>query len=260
MHLALALTTLLLANAATTPQAPKAPADLAAPPATAEKSESGLITNRLTPGSSTEHPAPGDIVKIRYSVWKSDGSVVDWTRASGPAMIAVGRMLPGWSEAVQKMVPGETRRAWIPSSLGGGKIPEGQSFVIDTELVGIVHPPQTPADVAAPPADATKTASGLAYKVLKPGTGTAHPSRHSTVLVHYSGWTTNGQMFDSSVMRDQPIEFPLDHVIKGWTEGLQLMTAGETMRFWIPANLAYGNEPGKPHGMLVFDVELLGIK
>ena len=79
--------------------------------------------------------------------------------------------------------------------------------------------------------------------------------------MHYTGWTTDGKMFDSSVKRGQPARFPLDGVIKGWTEGLQLMVVGEKRRFWIPGNLAYGENTGggRPSGMLVFDVELLGI-
>jgi len=77
--------------------------------------------------------------------------------------------------------------------------------------------------------------------------------------VHYSGWTTDGKGFDSSVARGQPATFPLDRVISGWTEGLQLMVEGEERRFWIPVELAYQGRPGKPAGMLVFDVELLKI-
>lgn len=117
-----------------------------------------------------------------------------------------------------------------------------------------------PTDVAKAPADAQVTASGLASKVLKAGTGTAHPNANSVVMVHYSGWTTDGQMFDSSVARNEPIDFPLNRVIPGWTEGVQLMVVGEKRRFWIPSNLAYNNAPGAPQGMLVFDVELLDFK
>jgi len=115
-------------------------------------------------------------------------------------------------------------------------------------------------DVAAPPADATKTPSGLAYKVLLPGSGTVHPKGRSTVLVHYSGWTTDGQMFDSSVLRGEPAELGLDKVIPGWTEGIQLMTEGEKVRLWIPQKIAYRCQQGMPAGMLVFDVELIKIK
>lgn len=131
-----------------------------------------------------------------------------------------------------------------------------------TRMVGGVAPQQAPAappDVAAPPADAQRTPSGLASKVLSPGTGQAHPGPASVVKVHYTGWTTDGRSFDSSVARGQPAQFPLNRVIAGWTEGLQLMVEGEERRFWIPAELAYAGQPNRPQGMLVFDVELLQI-
>ena len=116
-----------------------------------------------------------------------------------------------------------------------------------------------PPDVKAPPADAKKTATGLAYKVLRPGKGTDHPKPTSNVTVHYSGWTTDGKMFDSSVARGEPATFPLNRVIAGWTEGLQLMVVGEKTRFWIPEGLAYRGQRA-PFGMLVFDVELIRIE
>src|SRR5262245_41655838 len=100
-----------------------------------------------------------------------------------------------------------------------------------------------PPDVAAPPADAIKTTSGIASKVINVGLGSIHPGPRSTVTVHYTGWTTRGKMFDSSVKRGQPLDFQLDQVIPGWTEGVQLMVKGEKRRFWIPGNLAYDNVP-----------------
>jgi len=120
-----------------------------------------------------------------------------------------------------------------------------------------------PPDVKAPPADAEKTASGLAYKVLTPGKGKEKPALADTVSVHYTGWTTDGHMFDSSVKRGAPAKFPVGGVIKGWTEALQLMVVGEKRRLWIPGALAYGDtpsRPGAPVGPLVFDIELLSIK
>ena len=116
-----------------------------------------------------------------------------------------------------------------------------------------------PDDVGAPPEDAQRSDSGLASRVLVKGSGAEHPTVTGTVTVHYTGWTTDGKMFDSSVVRGQPSTFPLNRVIKGWTEGLQLMVVGEKRRFWIPAALAYG-ENGRVPGMLVFDVELFEIQ
>lgn len=239
---------------------PAPPADLTAPPADAERSDDGLVSKKLADGTGTEHPGADDLAKVRFTVWKSDGTVVQHVPPPQSLTVGVPKMIPGWGKAVQQMVVGEKRRVWIPQSLGGGKIKEGESLVIDTELLEIIDPPTTPADVAAPPADAKTTPSGLAYKVLRPGTGTEHPKRRSQVVVDYSGWTTDGMMFDSSVLRGQPAQFGLDRVIAGWTEGLQLMVAGEKTRFWIPGKLAYGREKGKPQGMLVFDIELIEIK
>jgi FKBP-type peptidyl-prolyl cis-trans isomerase len=116
-----------------------------------------------------------------------------------------------------------------------------------------------PPDVAAPPADAVRTSTNLASKVLTPGTGSRHPRPNSRVTVHYTGWTTDGKMFDSSVQRGSPATFGLDQVIAGWTEGVQMMVEGEKRRFWIPEALAYQGAPGAPRGMLVFDVELIKI-
>ena len=132
-------------------------------------------------------------------------------------------------------------------------------------LTGVVHTAMAgdiaaPADVAAPPADAIVEKSGLASKVLKAGTGKERPDAKSKVTVHYTGWTTDGKMFDSSVTRGQKITFGLNQVIAGWTEGLQLMTVGEKRRLWIPQKMAYRGQPGYPAGMLVFDVELFDIK
>jgi FKBP-type peptidyl-prolyl cis-trans isomerase len=109
----------------------------------------------------------------------------------------------------------------------------------------------------------TTTASGLQYKVIKAGTG-ARPKATDTVNVHYKGTFLDGKTFDSSYDRGQPISFPLNRVIPGWTEGVQLMPVGSTYEFYIPSNLAYG-EAGAggaipPNSTLIFVVELLKIQ
>jgi peptidylprolyl isomerase len=247
--------------AAVTMTKPAPPPDLKTPPTDAQTSADGLVSKVLEAGTAGEHPGAADFIHIRYAVWKaSDGSVIDYTRSEVPTFVEMYKLLPGMREMFALMTPGQKLRAWIPASLGGGKIKEGDTFVVDGELVDIVHPPTTPSDVAAPPADAIKTPSGLAYKILRPGTGTIHPKSRDKVLVHYSGWTTDGRMFDSSIVKGEPMELSLDHVIAGWTEGLQLMTEGEMVRFWIPQKLAYEGAAGMPSGMLVFDVELVKIK
>lgn len=114
-----------------------------------------------------------------------------------------------------------------------------------------------PPDVEGPPVDAQRTASGMASRVLTPGTGTRHPRPNSRVRVHYTGWLKTGKMFETTTGR-QPAEFALDEVVKGWTEGVQMMVEGEKRRFWIPAKLAYG-DTGDVSGPLVFDIELVKI-
>ncbi len=258
------LITLLLAAsvAAQSPRAIPPPADVAAAPADAAKTASGLASKVIKPGTGKEHPGRTDMVTVHYTGWTTDGKMFDSSRTGPgkPATFPLDRVIAGWTEGVQLMVPGETRRLWIPEALAyrGQRDPKGM-LVFDVELVSFISPPQAPPDVKAAPADAKKTPSGLAYKVVKPGTGTRHPTSRSQVTVHYSGWTTDGKMFDSSVTRGEPATFPLDGVIAGWTEGVQLMVEGEKARFWIPEALAYkGQSP--PYGMLVFDVELLKIQ
>ncbi|MFN3198649.1 MAG: FKBP-type peptidyl-prolyl cis-trans isomerase [Bradymonadia bacterium] len=246
-----------------------APADVAAAPADATKTASGLAYKILKPGDGTSRPKAADTVTVHYTGWTTDGKMFDSSMKRGqPATFPLNRVIKGWTEGVPLMTKGAKARFWIPAGLAYGENPRPGApkgmLVFDIELLEIQaapEPPKVPADVAAAPADAKKTESGLAYKVLKAGTGPS-PKATDRVKVHYSGWTTDGKMFDSSVMRGQPAVFPLNRVIKGWTEGVQLMKVGEKTRFWIPASLAYGDSPrgGAPAGTLCFDVELIEIQ
>jgi len=108
----------------------------------------------------------------------------------------------------------------------------------------------------------TTLPSGLQYEVITEGTG-IKPLARNSVTCHYHGTLIDGTMFDSSVERGQPATFPLNRVISGWTEGLQLMSVGSKWRFFIPPNLAYGDrQTGSdigPNSTLIFEVELLGV-
>ncbi len=244
---------------------PKAPSDVAAVPDDATRTDSGLASRVLTAGEGQAHPSDTAVVTAHYSGWTGDGKLFDSSVSRGePATFPLDQVIPGWREGLQLMVEGETRRMWIPGELayaGREGAPQG-TLVFDVELISFTEPPApapAPADVAAPPEGAETTASGIASKVLTAGTGSEHPGPTSKVTVHYSGWTTDGKMFDSSVSRGQPSSFGLNQVIAGWTEGLQLMVVGEKRRLWIPEALAYKGQPGRPAGMLVFDVELIEI-
>lgn len=240
---------------------PEIPAHLQAPPPGAVRTPSGLATLRLKVGRTTLQPGPKDYVTLHYTGWTRDGKTFDstYTRQE-PLILPLDRLMKGMFEGLQLMAEGETRRLWIPEALafaGAQGRPQGD-LVVDVELLSVDPPPiQAPADVAQPPADARITSSGLAFRTLRPGIGAKHPTRRSHVNVHYTGWTTDGKMFDSSVLRREVSAFRLSEVIPGWTEGIQLMVQGEKTRFWIPQKLAYRGERGKPSGILVFDVELL---
>jgi peptidylprolyl isomerase len=260
LFVAAAVTTAAAAQSVDLP----APADLKSPPADATKSPSGLVSKMLTPGTSTEKPLATDIVTVDYTGWSSDGRMFDSSIARGkPSTFPLDRSLAGWKECVQLMTLGEKRRCWVPETLayrGQAGRPKG-TVVFDIVLIDTRgNPTVPPPDVKGPPNDAKHTANGLAYKVLRPGTGTRMPSPYDKVVVNYTGWTTDGRMFDSSVARGAPATMGLDDVIRGWTEGVGLMVEGERARFWIPEAMAYKGEAGQPRGMLVFDIELIKIQ
>ena len=260
MRILPALLVTLAAVTASAQTAIPAPPDVAAPPTDAAKTASGLATKVVKPATGRDHPVKDDVVMVDYTGWTTDGKMFDSSVARGkPSTFGVSRVIAGFSEGLQLMVPGETRRLWIPAGLaykGQEGRPKGM-LVFEVTLIGM--PNRAPSDVKAPPPDAKKTASGLAYNVLEKGTGARHPTASNQVTVHYTGWTTDGKMFDSSIVRGEPIAFALNRVIAGWTEGVQLMVEGEKARFWIPQNLAYKGESA-PYGMLVFDIELIKIQ
>jgi peptidylprolyl isomerase len=253
------------------PVAPAAPTDVAQAPPSATKTPSGLAWKVLLKGKGTTRPGPHDKVILNFTGWTPEGEVIASSVPDGePWPFLMDDLIKGLSEGLRLMGQGEKRRMWIPAALAtAGKPkrrgPPGPS-VFDVELVDFVKMPDpipVPEDVGAPPADAKRTASGLVYRFLERGKGKDHPKATSTVEVHYSGWTPDGVMFDSSVSRGKPTTFPLNGVIKGWTEGVQLMVVGDKARFWIPGALAYGDtpsRPGTPVGPLVFDIELLSIR
>jgi FKBP-type peptidyl-prolyl cis-trans isomerase len=243
-----------------------APPDVKAPPADAQKLESGVWRKVLTPGTGADHPTVADEVSVHYTIWTTDGRMYDSTSTRGQAAsFPLDRIPSGWVASLLSMVAGEKARFWIPEELafkGRKDRPQGMN-VIEFELIsfkkGTPAPPLPPAppDVAAAPADAEKTASGLALKVLTPGKGTVHPKLSDVVQATYTGWTTDGKPFDSSSGR--PRTFELKALILGWQEGIPHMVEGEKDRLWIPASLAYQGKAEAPAGMLVYDVELVKI-
>lgn len=147
----------------------------------------------------------------------------------------------------QKMAAKEAERAKEMAAVGEKNKVEGPKFLAENKKREGVK----------------ETESGLQYEVLKEGSG-AKPGASDMVSVHYHGTLLDGTVFDSSVERNAPVEFPVDGVIEGWTEALQMMPAGSKWKLYIPADLAYGEQGAGqdigPHATLVFEVELLSIE
>lgn len=197
-----------------------------------------------------------DGVALRYAIWKADGTLVDCSerqmnhRLSGTLTTLP---FPFLRDLASQCKLGSIVRAEVPQKLFPNV---GSDTVWELEVTGVNKLPTFRAPDAA---KVVTTQTGLQYEVIAAGDGES-PKATDTVSVHYTGWLTDGEMFDSSHARGTPVEFPLNRVIPGWTEGVQLMVEGEKRRFWIPEHLAYGGRPGAPAGMLVFDVELISIQ
>jgi FKBP-type peptidyl-prolyl cis-trans isomerase len=248
--------------------APPVPPDLAGPIGPSTKLKNGVLSAIVKPGTGKEKPKPWDTVQFNYSAWDQDGRMFDSTEMrKRPATVPVYRQSPAMESMLTSMLPGSRVRFWVPSELmQSGKpipgMPEGL-LVYELELLTIAkgkQPPPTPPDVAGPPANAQKTEKGVSYRFLSKGRGGAKPTAKDTVKVNYSGWTTDGRLIDSSLIKGEPAKFSLQGVMTGWADGIPVMSVGDKVRFWIPEQLAYASSPGKPQGMLVFDVELLDIE
>jgi peptidylprolyl isomerase len=241
------------------------------PPADAKITTSGLTMSVLRAGTGARPPHLSDTVVVHFTGWDQDGERFDSSIIRGkPDRLRVEALIPGWREAIQDMVVGEKRRLWLPERLAFGSVPTpgrpAGDIVLEVELLEVIEAPALPSapdNLNAVPSDAHPTKSGLRSQVISAGQGQQRPVPDDRVVVHYSGWTLDGTLFDSSIPRGEPAVFGVSDVIPGWTEALQLMVVGEKRRVWIPAALAYGEtpaRPGAPSGDLVFDIELVEIE
>lgn len=240
-----------------------APVDLAAVPRDAVKLASGLAWKRLQhdPARAAERPNEWDRVSVVYSGWAEDGQMFSSSRRQ-PELFEMGKVVSSWREALLQMSVGDKSRLWVPESLAahGRKGEPSGRLVYDLELVAVERrpePPRAPAEISKPPASAARTASGLAYRFVQRSGKTLRPGPHDRVTVHYSAWTQDGKLVDSSVVAGKPRTVPVDRLIPGWAEGLQLMAEGDKVQLWIPERLAYAGRDGAPRGDLVYEVELL---
>lgn len=268
----------------------QAPPDVAAPPAHALTTSSGVAMRVLQPGTGSDRPVDNDCVTVKFTAWKRDGRLFGKSGSAGGGEVQCLNVIAvGVADALKLMVTGEKRRLWVPAALTAaqqlrhGRGRSGQlasaeaaesaepgsretgtaDLTYDIELIGIIKAPPTPVDLKAPPATAARTATGLAYRVLRKGQGREHPLVGSQVLLHFSGWTPNGRLFVSTVMAGHPAMFRIATMQPGWREAVQQMVAGEKARFWVPANLALGGKPPTklaPSDALVYDIELLAVQ
>lgn len=236
--------------------AAKAPTSSSAP-GNAIESASGMqymVLQTAKPGAKSVKP---DFFEYRIAVWSKNPAGKFIAKENGVLRAnfkTIAKNSPALARAALLSPVGETRRWWF--SVPGDA---AQTQIIDLTVLGNIDPAPAPSDVAAVPATANKTASGLAYKIIRQGNGSrVHPTLQSIITIDYSGWTPDGQLFDSSVTRGEKATFPLNGLISGWKEGLTLMSPGDTYRFWIPGHLAYDSSPnpGTPKGTLVFDITL----
>lgn len=246
--------------------------------------ESGLKYEDTVFGSG-ESCKSGDLVTVHYTGWLATDDAEnfeDWSQDTAklskkfdssldrntPFSFALGgkQVIPGWDEGVAGMKPGGKRTLMIPAALGYGDrpvgpIPAGSTLKFTVELVSIKEAVKP---WVVDPSKLQSTASGLQYFIHQQGTG-AKATPGQTVKVHYSGFLTTGEKFDSSVDRGEPIAFPVGtgRVIKGWDEGILMLPVGSKATLVIPPTLGYGDREVGPipaGSTLIFDVEIIAVQ
>ena len=251
--------------------------------------ESGL-KYRIRRKTDGKKPTRTDMVTVNYRGWLDSGEIFDSTYGTGgyPNSMDLKTVIPAWTEGVQLIGEGAMIELEVPSELGYGDrgsppaIPPKANLHFVIELVKVLDPPK-PSEVGSPmsrpgppgppglepgpvdsdaPVEFTTTTSGLKYRIRRKSDGKT-PTAESKVKVHYRGWLDNGDVFDSSYAKREPTEFLLVKVIKGWTEGLQLVGVGGMIELEVPSDLGYGpsgNTGIPPNATLHFLVELLEIR
>ena len=227
---------------------------------------SGIKWQVLGAGTGAR-PRTDQGVTLGLNMWDTKGNLLIWGDQRGIEFTKAVPALPVkfMAEASQLMQEGSRCRFEVPANLAFGAksqpgLPANSVTVWEIELRK-VH--DVPKFRKADPAREQRQASGLVHEVIRAGAG-RKPKVTDRVKVHYTGWLTDGTLFDSSHMRAEPIVFGLQQVIPGWTEGVQLMKEGGISRFTIPGNMAYGKRGSPPaippDATLVFVVELISIE
>jgi len=232
--------------------------------------ESGLKYIEIKEGKGN-FPKAGDFCSVHYTGTLEDGTKFDSSHDRGEPIefpVGMGRVIKGWDEGIMTMKPGGKRKLIIPANLGYGErgtgsIPPNSILHFDVELVNVKKQFKD-TDFELPGQEIVKD-SGLRMIEHINGNG-AKPEKGQTVIVHYTGMLDSGVKFDSSHDRNKPFDFQLGlgRVIKGWDEGIADMTIGSKRTFIIPPELGYGSKGAggviPPNSLLIFEVELIGIK
>lgn len=242
------------ALAAPTPEQAKTP------PPEATRRTSGLVTLVLEPGTGERKPIGHDLVVLHFTGWDRQGKQFMSSREGErpqPATSVLGKVFPGWREALELMVEGEMRRVWVPDHLGAESSRGPKSAVFDLELLEIRDLPSPP-PAWTPSADAKRSPSGGHFQVIRPGTSDESPVPGGTVLLNWTLWVEDGRMLDSTEMRGRPTAFMLDNVFLGFAEVVQDMKVGEERYAWFPAAVHGGQWPNAPKDKaLIFRLELV---
>lgn len=217
----------------------------------------------------------GASVTIHYTGWTIDGNVFDTSKKTGaPANFALGGLIKGWQVGIPGMKPGGVRKLVIAPAMGYGaenkpNIPANSTLIFEVELVSFVAPKNVSTGPGRELSDGSnggtddpglKDLDGLKYRDLKEGTGDpAKPG--ATVTIVYTGWTVDGNVFDSSKKTGAPATFDLNDLIPGWQKGIPGMKPGGVRKLVIPGALGYGprgrGESIPPNATLIFEIELI---
>ncbi len=235
-----------------------------------ETTASGLQYYDVEEGSG-EMPAAGDRIVAHYAGWLTDGTEFDSSIPRGQTFsftIGQRQVIPGWDEGIGTMKRGGVRILVIPPQLGygsraSGPIPPNSTLVFQVYLVDFNTPPSAPDFPDITQYNFETTDSGLEYYDIEEGTGDL-PEAGNRVEANYTGWLTNGTMFDSSIPREETFSFTLGRgeVIRGWDEGIATMKPGGVRILRVPPELAYGSRPAgqiPPNSTLIFQVELVSV-
>ncbi|MBA2581777.1 MAG: FKBP-type peptidyl-prolyl cis-trans isomerase [Bacteroidetes bacterium] len=231
--------------------------------------ESGLTYKIIHEGKGIRAKA-GDMVFVHYTGKLTNDTVFDSSLFRNQPFkfkLGTGQVIKGWDEGIALLNVGDKAIFTIPSKLGYGernmgKIPSNSTLIFEVELLSIVEKPK-PFDVKGK--DTITTSSGLKYIKINETKGAA-ATAGSNVYVHYTGYLSDGSVFDSSVERGEPFTFQLGQgrVIAGWDEGIAKLKVGEKAQLIVPHTLGYGERGFPPvipeNALLIFDVELIDVK